>query len=276
MGLLRWWLAGSMPSPCFISHAYQDEEIVRDLLERLPGTISPFIFPPIKVPPDERVSDDLVKAILQCPGLIYILGGRSSESEWVSFERDYARRARKLIFSYDAKIQHFARDSSAPLALPVFPSYAGKDRSRVQQVTHFMQKRYFDVWTEESLKPGSSFVEETSRGLETRLASGGYVVSFISKHVIESVYVRAELEFAAKQWPKQILHVLLDPIELERLPLVFQTTAPVVLHRESGPDSGLNWNSIDDLIVRIYDLVYRNSRRQRAAGEAAERPEAPQ
>ena len=266
MGLFGWFRARSMPSPCFISHAYADEEIVRGLVERLPKGVSPFIFPSITVTPDQRVSDDLVAAILKCRGLIYVDGARSSESVWVSFERDYALRAGMPVCSYADTTAQFTRDSSAPLDLPVFPTYSARDKVRVHQVTSFMKdKRHFDVWTDEDLKPGTLWRNELKSALEDRLSRGGYVVAFISNNSMQSEYVERELAVAAERWPDQILPALLDSVELKALPAALLGRSPVVLHQRAGHGGRLDWNGIDNLIVRIYDLVYRNSRKQSAA-----------
>jgi hypothetical protein len=252
-----------MPSPCFISHAYADNEMVRDLVKRLPKRVSPVIFPPISVTPEQRVSDDLVGAILECPGLVYIASGSSAESVWVTFERDYALRAGKLVFSYAGKTHRFAADRSAPLDLPVFPSYSREDMKRVHQMTHFMkEERHFDIWTTEDIKPGTDFRQEHEGAIEARLSRGGYVVAFISDNAVRSDFVKRELAIAAEKWPEQILPALLDPVDLSLLPAALLMRTPVVIHQDFDHGGAINWNGVDDLIVRIHDLVYRNSLRR--------------
>jgi hypothetical protein len=252
-----------MPSPCFISHAYADQEIVKGLVQRLPKGVSPFVFPPITVTPDQRVSDDLVAAILKCRGLIYVEAAHSSQSVWVSFERDYALRAGKAVFSYTHKTSRFARETSAPLDLPVFPAYSGRDRVRVDQVTSFMRdKRQFDVWMDKDIEPGTNWQKEIEGGREDRLSRGGYMVAFISHNSTKSESISRELVDAAERWPNQILPVLLDPVASTAWPVALQQRQAVVLHQRAGHEESLNWNGIDDLIVRIYDLVYRHSRKR--------------
>jgi hypothetical protein len=261
MKLFSWFGRASMPTVCFISHAYADQDIVQELVKRLPKRVSPFIFPPITVSPDERVSDDLVGAILNCGGLIYVNAPHSSRSVWVSFERDYALRAGKPVFSYAAGEGDFKRDRSQPLELPVFPSYSARDRARVVEVTSFMKdQRHFDLWTaEKDLKPESNWRRDHESALESRLSRGGYVVAFISRNSVASEFVGRELAAAAERWSEQILPVLLEPVS--SLPLAFLQQA-VVLHRGEHEKQSLDWNRVDDLIVRIYDLVYRNSYRK--------------
>ena len=66
-----------MPKKCFISHSYKDTEYVNLLLKMLPHMVKPIIFPPINVTPDQMVSNNLVKAILDCEGLVWLDGGFS-------------------------------------------------------------------------------------------------------------------------------------------------------------------------------------------------------
>jgi hypothetical protein len=96
----------------------------------------------------------------------------------------------------------------------------------------------------------------TMRGFVSRLSRGGYVVAFISRQSLASEFVGRELAAATERWPNQILLALLEPVEL---PPAIRDRQAVVLHRTEGEGNGLNWNRIDDLIVRIYALVYRHA-----------------
>jgi hypothetical protein len=41
-------------------------------MKRLPTGVTPFVFPPITVKPEEFVSDPLIDAVINCEGLIYL------------------------------------------------------------------------------------------------------------------------------------------------------------------------------------------------------------
>ncbi len=45
-----------LPAKCFISHAYRDAEAREQLLQTLPKSVDPVIFPPITVSPDQLVT----------------------------------------------------------------------------------------------------------------------------------------------------------------------------------------------------------------------------
>src|SRR5262249_21001337 len=160
-----------LPRRCFISHAYADEESLKELLLQLPEYVSPLVFPAIEVRPDQRVSDDLIEAILDCPGLIYLESEKSSKSFWVNFEKDYALRARRRVYGYDAASHRLTRDSSPPKSLRVFQSYARHDRGVVEEISAVMKRRYFSVWLDlEQL--GTPAVDEIERGLSETLKQG--------------------------------------------------------------------------------------------------------
>src|SRR4051812_13664879 len=117
----------SLPDKCFISHAYADAAARERLIRDLPDDVRPIVFPPIHAKPHEFVSKPLIEAILGCEGLIYFRGGASDKSFWVAFERDYALRSGKPVFSYDIRTSELSRDSDKPLDLAVFGSYSHRD-----------------------------------------------------------------------------------------------------------------------------------------------------
>lgn len=94
-------VANHLPNRCFISHAYADATARDTLIKRLPTGVTPFVFPPITVKPEEFVSDPLIGAVLNCDGLIYLRGGASDHSFWVALECDCALIAGKPVFVFD-------------------------------------------------------------------------------------------------------------------------------------------------------------------------------
>ena len=254
---LRRLLPTALPRRCFISHAYTDRKHLNDLLAALPDYVSPLIFPPIDVTPDQRVSDDLVKSILDCDGLIYIRSALSTASFWVNFEKDYARRSHKIVYAYSNDDKRLTRDWSSPMELRVFPSYTREDKGRVQEITETLKKRYFSVWLdEEQLQPGMEWAKEIESGLRDIVERGGYLAAFISNASLKSKSVRQELEFVAARYPGQILPLLLDDLG----PALFDSTLSA-LHqiRLFQPDGRLDENRVDDLIIQIYHMVHKGS-----------------
>jgi hypothetical protein len=90
-----------LPARCFISHSYKDLQARQRLLDSLPSTVQPVIFPAIEALSEKMLRYELIRALEQCDGLIYLEGGYSDTSIWVAFERDYARRAGKPVFAFD-------------------------------------------------------------------------------------------------------------------------------------------------------------------------------
>jgi TIR domain len=259
-----------LPENCFISHSYRDAEARKCLLTKLPAQVRPIIFPPITVPPEQFISNELIHALLRCDGLIYLQGGASARSFWVAFERDYALRAGKKIFAYDPTTDELRQDTSAPLHLPIFPSYSRQDAARVGQMLGFMKtERYFDVWLDvEDIPPGSNVGDYLTKGLLGQLEAGGYVVAFWSKAGASSPWVEWELKQAFSKYPSQVLPALLEQPEMPlHLHPLFGT---IQLYGQEGTEDwfirlyGDHQRSeaqrLDDLIVRLYWLIYRNTR----------------
>jgi len=251
----------SLPTKCFISHSYSDADAREQLLRILPDSISPLVFPPIQAKPDEFVSKPLIEAILGCDGLIYFRGGASDKSFWVAFERDYALRSSKPVFCYDVGTSELLPDTEKPLDLAVFPSYHGRDRERVRQICQFLDKeRNFDVWLDvEDIRPGTLFEEEIQTGLADRLSRGGYVTVFWSDDARRSAVLEKQLETAASGIERvndRVLFALLEPCPLPDFWLRFQEPY-VQLYGDSERSAT---HRIDDLMVRLYWLIYRKTK----------------
>jgi hypothetical protein len=248
-----------LPPKCFISHAYADA-IARDgLIKSLPSSVEAVVFPPITVQPDQFVSNRLIESLLSCDGLIYLTGGASDRSFWVAFERDYALRAGKPVFSADVHTLKITKHTGNALDLAVFASYHREDRSRVREVADFLNgKRYFDLWLDvQNLQVGAHWQEEISHALEDRLKRG-YVVAFWSRSASASQFIRAELQRAATEtsdFNDRVLFALLEDVPLPDFWLRFHESA-VQLY---GDAERSMTQRLDDLMVRLYWLIYRKT-----------------
>jgi hypothetical protein len=245
----------------FVSHAYDDADVVGAMLPRLPATVTPFVFPPIRVSPDQRVSDDIVRAILDCAGLIYLDTARSLASFWVAFERDYAIRAQRAVFGYEPPHVRFSRDLSKPIDLRVFPSYAQHDSEKVREVLDFMaRERHFEVGLRERDAfyddPRARFGEGLTGAMTKYVSDGGHAVVFVSNHALDSVNVAYETRRVMDRWPDQVLPVLLEPVDMERAPHALAERPHVQLFINED-DHRIDQRRVDDLIVQIYYMVMR-------------------
>jgi hypothetical protein len=115
------------------------------------------------------VSDDLVVSILSREGLIYLDSDHSANSFWVEFEKDYALRAKKLIYAYDQTEQRFVKSSDRARDLAVFQNYYHRDLGIARAITEFMKTRYFSVWLDmEMLEAGDNWRRQSRAGSPAR------------------------------------------------------------------------------------------------------------
>lgn len=234
------------------------------------------MFPPISVSPDEMVSYKLIEKILDYEGLIYLEGGYSDQSFWVAFERDFALRAGKPVFAFSPKTGEFRVHDQPVLKLPVFVSHSPFDRDQVNEIVHFMHgKRFFDVTSFGILPPSrtTSTDKQIRSTIIEKINRGGYLVACLSKHASESSFVQEEIklawEYGQYHSPEldnpnygRVLFAQLDNTPLpDWLKDIIQTKPDsVVKPVQLFSDKELSaTNRIDDLIVRLYWLIYHNT-----------------
>ncbi len=249
-----------LPRKCFISHSYADAKARDRIISKLPPEITPYVFPPITVPPEQFVSNELIRALNDCDALIYLKGGSSDRSFWVAFERDYALRIGKKVFSADITTSQVNIHIGKPLDLNAFASYHGRDRNRVREIAKFMRdERYFDLWIDnDKIQPGTIWEESIKSSLEDRLQRGGYVVVFWSHSASESKWVQSEIQKAAeglKNLNDRVLFALLQDLQVPDFWLRFQDPA-VQLYGDNRRSAN---QRLDDLVVRLYWLIYRKT-----------------
>lgn len=259
------WLAWSymserLPKNCFISHSYDDEAARVRLVESLGGRCQPRVFPPITVDPDQFVSNRLIEAILDCEGLIYLRGGKSDRSFWVAFERDYALRAGKEVFSANVDTLTIEKHKGRPLDLAAFASYSHADRDRVLKIAdHLKEERYFDLWVDtEQLVGGERFQEQLVGSIRDRIDRGGYVIVFWTHAAAESEWIRHEIQLASEgisDLNDRVIFALLDKVPIPEFWERFHEPA-VQLY---GDAERSETQRVDDLVVRLYWLIYRKT-----------------
>lgn len=249
------------PGKYFISHSYGDAPIRDKLIGRLPPGMEPFIFPPITVNPWDFVSNHLIEAILSCDGVIYLRGGKSAQSFWVAFERDFALRNRMTVYAADPDSLTIKPDFRDPLDLAAFASWSRRDKDRVQEIVDFMmEKRNFDVWIDwEGIPATVDWFSEIKLGLKGAIYRGGYQIVFWSKDAARSEVIKTEIEEALEAVPNiknsRTLFALLEKEPLpEELHSQGYNVLPVQLY---GDDERPESHRLDDLIVRLYWLMYQ-------------------
>jgi hypothetical protein len=134
-----------LPERIFVSASYRDTAAVKKLRRSLPA-VEVISFPRAEPDPGRAVSDEIIPAILGCSGLIYLKGGASADSFWVGFERDYALRAGRQVFSYSPGTGTFRRDRSEPLPLSLTVIFHTSDEHRVRRLVRWMAtERHFEI-----------------------------------------------------------------------------------------------------------------------------------
>ena len=237
----------------FVSHSYADADFLDSLLASLPAQAEPVVFPPIKVAPEDFVSNRLISSILDSDALVYIDGGHSQESFWVAFERDYACRSGKPVYRFDPTSNVLKRDSEGPLDLATFASYQRADDARIRKaLTYLRRERYCDLWVDkEDLKAGVNWRETIDGALRDTVARGGYAVVFWSVNSARSEFVAKEIASVGDE-----RHVILALIDDAPVP---QDLAHYPRVQIFGDAHRTENQRLDDLVVRLYWLIHRNA-----------------
>lgn len=264
----------NLPTRPFISYGYADSVALDLLLSSLPKGIKPFIFPPIQVTPNAKVSNALIGAILNSDGLIYLKGGQSALSPWVAFERDFALRNKKRVYAFDRSTIQLARDAAKPVEPLFYIINHDGDKERVfDDIVDFMvRERGFShsniVQTLTSAYDGA----QTATDVVDVANRGGYVLVFWSQHVLPDdkwmhfADVDRGPHFLFRRMALGAYGLLMKMgLERERY-IIAQLDASEVqplfdsnLHVKLYDHDGLSWeNHIDGLIVKLYWLMYQD------------------
>ncbi len=248
-------MEASFPKKCFISYSYKDEDVSELLKKKLRNRgVESFTFPPIRLPPDKLISNKLIEAILSYQALVFIKGGHSNLSFWVAFERDYAIRANKQVYSFDPETLKIEKYRLKPLQLPIFPSYLSKDARKLQGLFTFMQQRYFDLHTWQ--KSHGSRIDVVPESINSPVSKGGYSVIFLTSKSLKSKIMKSEMEYALNTHPDRILVGLVDDIHKKDIPGFSEKVRYIQLFGDSKRSEKQRW---DDLIVNLYWLIFNPS-----------------
>ncbi len=293
-----------MATRYFISHAYSDQAALNKLVGvRLPAEASPFIFPSITVTPEQRVSDDLVRAVADCDGLIYLQDDATLRSFWCGFERNLALQLGKPVYGFDTAAGVFTRDTAAPvdpIVACVWNSYVEDDTDLVWKiVVHLNETRNFRMGRHHP-KLYSPEVQHYSQimddewDLKSKLDRGGSVLMLLSNEGLTCGWLRylnmteedpvprpSRDKFAL--FPKdRTLFAWLDPPDRGKITQHIASMAgdghwkpyfDVVCAALGEPNPLVlannripNWNRIDDLMVRVAYASFKTKPSQHASG----------
>jgi TIR domain len=120
------------------------------------------------------------------------------------------------------------------------------------------RERSFDIWIDfESLAAGQNWQESIHGALE-KYSDRGYVVAFWSEAAASSKNMAEELRFAAQQigdFNDRALFALLEDARLPDFWMRYQEPGVQVY----GDRERSETQRLDDLVVRLYWLVYRKT-----------------
>ncbi|UVT17147.1 MAG: hypothetical protein H8K04_06255 [Nitrospira sp.] len=295
-----------LPNRCFVSHSYQDLDGVAELAKlakkakKHPKLV---IFRRVEPDPAHAVSDTIVPRILDCDALIYLRGGASASSFWVSFERDYALRAGRHVYAYDPFTGLLVRDTSSPLELEVRVMFHSEDEKRIATLFDWMKKKR-SVNLEEARSHTSTggVSGDILYQMERLLVEGGPILWLGSKRVampmtsfavqmapsmstdFRNDFIECQLkehidndglqvqEFIAEaneDFYEEMDPYIFTPEIMVRidpsLPSSWQLPGSSLLDLLKGKTKSFDWNRIDDLIIRLYAVLLQQRRRRTAS-----------
>ena len=293
-------------STAFVSHAYGDNFSLQRLLETpLPNAARPFVFPPITVRADQRVSDDLMTAIRHSDALVYIATPASLASFWVAFERNYALRLGKPVYAFDPASRSLGIDVAQAQTPPLSINWnmaIRQDCLTVRDIAlHLFDTHNLDIHSDLWRQLDNDFRQmlDSFDGLRGKIAEGGIVLLFPSNASIlegwhdwldpftqrrmhrdcetPSGYTSERFSIFPRD---RTLTIWLDPPDrvrigeaLDRLDRTrWDAYADVVrdaLAAEApcvvSDGATINWNRVDDVMVRLFHLAYATSEQFRAS-----------
>jgi hypothetical protein len=263
--------AAALPTSPFISHSYADHEAVTLLLAALPDYVEPVIFEAINVPPSEFVSEKLVSGILGADGFISIDSAISNRSFWTAFERDLAARKKKHMFRFSPETGKITPYRPNPRNLWIAHLYHPGDASDVGRIVRWLvDERSFEAFNdpeklgEKSLPPFSEIVPAKRDGhLFSFRTFGALYVIFVSQHLLDDELLLAHAAEQALGHPRSTMVCWLDPPDSLRGPAIVEELKKIPNDRvyalsKRPTDTAFNLHELDDLMVRLYWLVYQS------------------
>jgi hypothetical protein len=231
--------------------------------------VSLVVFPRITKSPEERVSDDLVQAVLACPGLIYV-STHFSASFWVEFEREIALRSNRAVFEFDPETDRIEVCEAEPREVRVTAVLAPADGAYVREVSRWLKTERnlqvdipaaparigehdlevpSSVWSSESIR--TVFVLFLSR---TALDDRPVMKAFraLLKAPWQTVVVRLE-----EVEDRDIVRALMRPFrEADVVDKAYRSILSrlrmIDVFQDVRVSDHINWNRADDLMVRIF------------------------
>ncbi|HVQ13284.1 MAG TPA: tetratricopeptide repeat protein [Vicinamibacterales bacterium] len=257
-----------LPTNPFVSHSYQDRRSVELLRQSLPEYVKPVIFEPITAAPTEAISDNLISGVLGADGFIAIDSPTSNSSFWTAFERDLAARNGKRMYRFDPEARTFTRYRVNPRKLWIPSIYHPDDVNDVDKIIRWLvDKRSFESFeTKEGAGELGPLSEMEPGRRERYLFSlrtyGAVYLVFLSRNFVSDDNLLRHAFTQAVEHPGATMFCWLDRIEdleavamIEQLQRAPRETTYALSTRPTDP--AFNAHELDDLMVRLYWLLYQ-------------------
>jgi hypothetical protein len=177
----------------------------------------------------------LRREILARDWIVIVLSENSRQSNWVAFERSYAKETQKPIFHVELEECIHLKDSKLSNCLKkqveqikqeiqVFISYSRHDSEMAGRISRDLRNTGYNTWLDiEKLPSGSNWMEMTLSGLDRSIDTGGLVV-LLSEYSVNSEFVMKEFEYAMRNGGR-VYPCIISPISSirNRLPIMLQS-----------------------------------------------------
>jgi hypothetical protein len=201
----------------FVSHASDDLAQVRKVRNYLEEKgASPLLFHLLALKEPEEFWPIIEKEIEARNFFLYCESEIARTREWVRRERtavaDAAKKKPVRIgeIRVDGPELDLRRLDAFLALIRVFPSFAHSDRERVEPYLAALEGGGFQVFRETSLTAGGNWQNEMAHELELA-ARDGWVIAFLSRASVSSLWVRDELRASAELGAKYIA-VAIEPV----------------------------------------------------------------
>lgn len=193
-----------------------------------------------------------MEVIRSCSGLIILSGEHSRASFWVAFEREIAIRAGLAVYLWDPDRNALDLDRKGRTNLSVFLSHANRDRDAALYVASHMEQRSFDVWlgSDGIVNLRDDFPDDSP--MEAGMSRGGYMVVLDSRRAQGSSMVQFYIREVGNG------RIVVASLDGSPAPHYFTDTDKKDQFVQLWDGTGISENRIDDLIVRLCWLMYRN------------------
>lgn len=203
----------------FLSHSNKDYDkvrVVRNLLEE--QNFRPIMFFLCCLEDDEEINDLIKREIDSRTRFILCDSENARQSNWVQKELEYIKSKERSYQTIDLSKskEEIAKElKSYRSSTEIFISYKSENRLIAEELhTRLNKYDFFAFISSKDLQPERNYSEQIKYNIEqaTSLKSKGLFVALINNNTFNSLFSKAEIDYAIKLGgSKKVLVVLLEP-----------------------------------------------------------------